>query len=123
MMSSLYSYVWMSAAGDKRTTTVRLSEATLTQLQKAAYILKRSQSQVVEDALGEYFKAHGLQERYVVSVDGEYSVLIRVEGEQLEVVEVKQRNGVTPNALAERYAAQLHAPVTLVIEKDEGVPS
>jgi hypothetical protein len=44
----------------RKPTNVRLTEATYSMLRKVAFDLMRSQSQVVEDALIEYFTRRGL---------------------------------------------------------------
>ena len=102
------------AQAEKRTTTVRLNPVIKDRLDKAAFVLKRSQNQIIEEALQEYFEHRGLVERYQVTMTKDHVVLIKLNKDQATVVEVTPRNGVPPNQVAENYATKLQRPVDLV---------
>ncbi len=94
-------------------TTVRLLEKTKDRLENAGRLLKRPMNQIVEEALDDYFKAHGLIERYVVRVLKDHVVLMKFEGDETTLVDMEKRNGLPLNKVAEKYAMQLQRPVAV----------
>jgi predicted DNA-binding protein len=94
--------------------SVRVSQATVDRLQKASYILKRSQASIVEEVLERYFETLDLDERLELRQTPGHNVLVRVTGKRTDIVEVTIKNGVPPKELAEKYSVALQAPVTVV---------
>ena len=99
---------------------VRVGPEVYDQLHQACSLLKRSQSQVVEEALGEFLKNHGLDARMQLSVVHGNAVLLRVQGPKITVIDSKVMNGVPPKELAERYAVQYRMPVQVQDEPSAG---
>lgn len=107
---------------DKRGTTIRLGLSTHERLKRAAYMLRMSQSSIVEEALQEYFKNHNLSGGYQLNLTRSNAVLQRV-GDPSKIVEVTERNGISPQQLQARYETELQEPVLLVVQEDEEWPT
>ena len=104
---------------DRKQVAVRLRPEVFGQLQRACSLLYRTQSQIVEESLREYFVNHHLHTIYQVVVDKECVALLKTSDGVPEIVEMRVRNGVPPSALQERYAARLNMPVELVVHEGE----
>lgn len=110
---------WMAA--DKYTTTVRFSERAGHQLKRLAVVLRKSQSQILEEAFSEYCKNHDLTGRFVLSVTPKHQVLLQQDDGGFKVLDVQDRNGMAPEEARQRYAIKLHSPVDLVIQEGEAL--
>lgn len=106
----------MAASSDSKTTTVRLSDATKKSLENAARILRKTQNQVMEDALHEYFERHNLIERYEARVFRDEVILLRINGATSKIIDKAPRNGTLDEKIVEQFATTYRAPVDLVKE-------
>jgi hypothetical protein len=113
----------MRAPGDKKAATFRITNRTKTLLANAAHNLSRSESDLVETALLEYLKAHNLDTSYVLKLNGDHLVLLKMEGGQPEVVEVLHSNGASLSAVHQELVSRLNAPVTFELVSTTGDPS
>jgi hypothetical protein len=113
----------MRAPGDKKAATFRITNRTKTLLANAAHNLSRSESDLVETALLEYLKAHNLDTSYVLKLNGDHLVLLKMEGGQPEVVEVLHSNGAPLSAVHQELVSRLNAPVTFELVSTTGDPS
>lgn len=99
----------------KTVTTVRLFEDIHAKLKKAAYVFSKPQSQIVEEALLDYFDKYSFNCRYQLHVTADQIILMELKGDQQSrVVEVAARNGVPPRQLVLQYQQKLKEPVDLV---------
>jgi hypothetical protein len=105
----------MATSENRKQVAVRLHPLTFEQLQRACFLLHKTQSQTVEDALREYFTNHHLQAAYQVVVSKDCVVLLKTGEGDPEVVETHIRNGLPPAAIKEKYAVRLNMPVQLVV--------
>lgn len=103
----------MRATGDKKATTLRLSVSTKDMLQNVAAKLSRSESDLVEIALLEYFRSHGLDTHYILQVHNTHLVLIKMEGGKPEVVDILHSNGVPLSAIHQELVAKHHTAVSI----------
>ena len=104
----------------KKVTTVRLGTQTYEQLRRATYVLGTSQSKVVEDALQEFFRTRNLTGGYQLTFTNQSVVLIHTSGTNPpRVIEVHERNGISPAEIATKYTTKLGEPVRIVMQ-DEG---
>jgi predicted transcriptional regulator len=101
----------------KITTTVRLRASTKLTLDKAAAILDRSHSSIVEEALLDLFNKYNLTTRYQVHVSDSWVVLAEINREEIHIKETRPMNGKSPQAIQQEYALKLQTPVALVKEK------
>jgi group I intron endonuclease len=101
----------------KITTTVRLDEKTVERLKKYCYVFRKSQTELIECALLEHFERLGLMERYQVNVTKDHVVLVRIEGEKTTVLEIGQRNGISPEKIVEEFSTKLKTQVSLVMQQ------
>jgi len=99
----------------KVTTTVRLPEKLLHTLKQYGWLLHRSHSELMEEALVEYFKAHQLA-RLQLNVTAEQAVLLSIQGDKPCVLEVITRNGVSVEELQDRLGRKYNTRVNLVME-------
>jgi hypothetical protein len=105
---------------DKKVTTVRLGVQTHEQLRRATYVLDRSQSKIVEEALQEYFRTRNLTGGYQLTFTNDSIVLLHMSGDKPpKVLEVHERNGVPPKEVASKYTTRLGEPVQVVIQEGE----
>jgi hypothetical protein len=110
----------MTAGADSRKqVALRLSQTSYDQLQRACFIQRTSQSKLVEDALGEYCLNHNLLASYEVVIDKDCVALLKTGEGKPEILEMRIRNGVSPESLRERYSARLNAPVRLVVKQGD----
>ncbi len=108
----------MRTSGDKKATTIRLAPDTKSRLENVARLTKKSESLLVEEALGEYFKNHGYNARYTMGANASCYVLFKQEGDHVFVLDQQIRNGVSLETIRDRYAAKYNAPVDLLIEQE-----
>ena len=101
---------------EKIGTTLRLSAPIKDQLSQAALILRRTKSQIVEEALLDYFKKHGIGGAYQLTLTSKSAVLLRLD-DPPRVLEVTERNGIPPDKIAKKYSEKLQSPVRLVVEE------
>lgn len=106
----------MAASSESKTTTVRLSDATKKSLENASRILRKTQNQVMEDALSEYFERHNLIERYEARVFRDQVILLRINGTKSDIVDARSCNGLSTDKIVEQFATTYRAPVDLVKE-------
>lgn len=105
----------ISGRPKKRGCTIRLPIPVIKSLKQAANAFAKSQSDIVEEALKDYFKKYNLDYRYLLHVTKEDVVLMKVEGDKPpEILEVTKRNGVSPEDMAQQYRVSLRGPVALV---------
>lgn len=105
---------------EKKGTTFRLSHLRHEQLERAAYLLRKSKSQIVEDALAAYFLQHNLLGYYQLTVTRKNVVLLQITGtDEPRIVSITERNGTAPSTLADQYSLELHEPVRLVIQDED----
>ena len=102
----------------KRGTTLRLEEATHSLLDQAAHILGRTKSQIAEEALTAYFEEHEINCSYQLNLTPKSTILMKMV-DPMQVVEVRNRNGVPPRELQRTYSERLRSHVRLVIQEDE----
>jgi predicted DNA-binding protein len=109
----------MSTANDKKAYTVRLSSETKKNLGAMSAQYQTSESQIVETALREYFKATGFAlVKYTLQVTKESIILIKIEdGKEPKVVHTEMRNGITPAELQKKFSNRFKAPVSLIYEE------
>jgi hypothetical protein len=101
----------------RKITTARLLENTKFSLERAAYVLQRSQNDIIEEALKEFFKKHKLDTRYQLNVNRTHIVLTEIAQDQVRVLDVQQRNGVPPTEIAKEYSQRYQHPVQVIEEK------
>lgn len=94
--------------------SVRVSQATVNRLQKASFVLNRSQASIVEEFLEKGFETLDLSERLELRQTPGHNILVRVTAKRTDILEVTVKNGVPPKDLAEKYSVTLQAPVTVV---------
>ena len=105
----------------KKGITVRLKETSDSFLEYASITLGKSKSLIVEEALLEYLEKNNLLGGYQVNLTSTSVILMRT-GNSPEILEVRDRNGVPPEKIADEYRQKLRAPVRLVDqEKDHGI--
>lgn len=97
-------------------TTVRIRSTRRIQLERAAYLLQRSQGAIVDEALENWFRENHFLKRYQLSVSADHLVLAEIEDDQVHIKEVRQRNGVPLEQIRREYAHALNAPVQIVEE-------
>lgn len=108
------------SGSEKKVTTVRLVPLTHASLKKAARTFDKSQSEIVEEALSDYFQKYNLLCRYQLHVTSDQIILMRLEEtKDPRVVEVSARNGVPPHQLIVQYREKLKEPVDLIQEEGE----
>ena len=100
---------------EKTGITLRLTKTTRDQLNQAAHILRRTKSNIAEEALLEFFKEHRINGVYQLTLTSSKEVLLRLD-DPPKVLEVADRNGVAPETVVKQYAERLQAPVRLVME-------
>ena len=103
----------MRTPGDKKAATFRLSTSTKTKLQTVAHRLSRSESDLVEASILEYIKNHNLDTQYLLKLQGEHLVLLKMEGGKPEVVEVRHLNGVPISSIHQELVAKVGSAVSL----------
>lgn len=86
-------------------------------LEKACYVFQRSQTSIVNEALGDWLSTHQMSKRYQLSSTKEHTVLAEVDSEDFKVVEILLKNGVSLKQLAQKYSADLGVPVQIKEEK------
>jgi hypothetical protein len=104
---------------EKKATTIRLGADVKSQLARVSSLSRKSESQVVEDALKEYYKNHDWNRRYILNVTSKHIVLICLDGEYAQPVHVEDRNGESPREIQEKLAAKFNSVIEL-IGKEEG---
>jgi hypothetical protein len=93
---------------------IRLSALTAEQLKKASYLMKKTQSEVVSEALEEYYERHRISSVYELHVTDSFFTLIQTVEDRPQIVEITVRNGVSPEDVASNYGKQLGHAVSLV---------
>jgi hypothetical protein len=102
---------------EKIGTTLRLTKSTRDRLNQAAVILRRTKSQIVEDALADYFEEQGIGGAYQLTLTSERAVLLRLD-DPPKVLDISERNGVSPEKIVKKYSEKLQAPVRLVLQEE-----
>lgn len=98
----------------KKTTTVRLPEPLLERLQSISLLFKRTQSDLMAEALEEYFTRNNLNRRYQLHVTDSYATLFKVEAGKVDLVEVKNIDSSDDaSEILLFYRTKLHEPVEL----------
>jgi group I intron endonuclease len=99
-------------------TTLRLGEALMDKLKKHSYASRRSQTDIVNEALEEWLTRNGFTEVFELHVTPQYVTLIKLDIDQPpQVLEVQERNGLSPKQMAEKLALKYKTPIRLVEEK------
>lgn len=101
----------------KKQLNVKVSDRAVALVEKAAFLLHKTKSQVVEESVHAYAKAHHIAERYQLNVKNGMLVLLRLEGDSAEIIEMETLNGVAPEVIAQRYSSRYHQDVPLIVEK------
>lgn len=111
------------ARSPRKTTTVRLEEKFLSQLAQASWIFGKTQSDVVQDALEEYFAKYHLAAKYQLHVTEDSLVLMKLSKDgPPQVVEVTKRNGAGIDRLVDEYRTRLQEPVEVVLPQPPPMP-
>lgn len=106
--------------GRTRVTTIRLKDKTTELLKKHSYFSRRSQTDIMNEALEEWFQRNGFSESLELHVTKSYATLLKRDVDKPpQVMEVQERNGLSPAQMADKLAAKYQVPVTLVLEKYE----
>lgn len=103
------------------TTTVRLLPDLASQLKHASYILRKSQTAIISDSLEEYFDKHDISSGYQLNLTKDKIVLQKM-GAIPEIVEIADRNGVSPKDIQEEYSIRLRQNVRLVVQEESSWP-
>jgi group I intron endonuclease len=100
----------------KVTTTCRLPASTLDRLKMSVFLrLGNSQSDIIDEALRDFFEKHKIYTRFQLHVTDENYILMRCdEGQPPRVLEVTVRNGEPPEKTAYAYRVKLQEPVDVV---------
>jgi hypothetical protein len=106
---------------ERKSTNIRLSINTRDKLKHVAGILNKSQSDITEQALKDWFEKHNFTETYQVTLT-ETSVVLLETGDSPRILEVTERNGISPQEVAQNYKQKLQAPVRLVIQEKDPWP-
>ena len=105
---------------NKETTTIRLLPEVMDLLKRMSQVSRESASQITEKALVEYAKNHGYSlTRYVMTANYSCYVLLRHQGEKVEVLDQQIRNGIPLTEIQATYSRRFDAPIELIL--DEGV--
>lgn len=105
------------AVEGKKQLNVSVSDQTVALVTKAAYLLHRTKSQIVEDAVTEFAAKNGIGERYQLNIKNGMLVLLKVEGDSVGIVEMEALNGVAPEVIAQRYSSRFHQDVPLIVDE------
>lgn len=109
----------MAGKEGQKQLNVRISDYTMSLVDKASYLLHRTKVQVVEEAVRDYAQKHGIAERYQLVIKNGMLVLLRMEGEAVNIVEMEALNGVPPEVIAQRYSSRFHQDVPLVMDTEK----
>lgn len=101
----------------KKQLNVRISDSAMALADKAAFIFHKTKTQVIEEAIQEYAKAHHIAERYQLNIKDGMLVLIKIDGDAATIVEMEVLNGVAPEVIAQRYSSRFNQDVPLVVDK------
>jgi predicted transcriptional regulator len=101
---------------ESKPTTVRLKATRRQQLERAAYILQRSQSAIIDEALENWFRENNFLKRYQLSVNADHIVLAEIDDDQVHIKDVRLRNGVPVEQIAREYSHTFNAPIQVVEE-------
>lgn len=107
----------MRSSGDKRVTTVRLSPETKALLENASRIRKTSESSLIEDAIQDFCKKHGLNTRYVMHASVDCYALVKHAGDTAVIIEQHALNGTSIDDVRHSYEAKFNSPVELLLDK------
>ncbi len=102
---------------EKQVTSVRMGDVTVELLQRASYVLQRSQGSIVEEALLEWLKTHCFTKRYQLSVKGGHTILIEIDDDRPNIKEVRPLNGVPVEQIASEYSKKFNVQVKIVLEE------
>lgn len=100
-----------------KATTVRLRATRRQQLERAAFILQRSQSSIIDEALEDWFRENNFLKRYQLNVGADHLALLEIDGDEVHMKDVRQRNGVPVEQIVREYSNSLNAPISVVEEK------
>lgn len=106
----------MDTGDNKKQLNVKVSKHVMSLVDKASYIKNRTKTQIVEEAILDYAIKHGISQRYQLNVKSGMLVLLKMEGDSVDIVEVEALNGVAPEVIAQRYASRFCQDVPLVID-------
>jgi hypothetical protein len=104
-------------AANRRGTTLRLEVSIHDQLDNAAHILRKTKAGIVEEALQDYFEKHDICSVYQLTLTKSNVVLMRMD-DPPRILEVEERNGVSPDKVVQTYSKKLQSPVRLVVQED-----
>lgn len=104
-------------AVNRRGTTLRLEESIHDRLDVAAHILRKGKAKIVEDALHDYFDKHGICGVYQLTLTKSNVVLMQMD-DPPRILEVEERNGISPEKVVQAYSKKLQSPVRLVMQED-----
>jgi len=103
----------------KVVTTVRLGSGTSSTLKSFCHALSKTQTEVVEEALHDYFAKWNFNpRRYVLTTHNNKLVLLEKSGQDTKVLAIEDRNGVPLSQLQDSYAKKYKAPIELELEGD-----
>jgi hypothetical protein len=111
----------VSIVSSKQGTTLRLSPELKGMLKNASRVVDRSNSDIAEEALRDWLAKHKLLESYQVTVT-KTNIILSKQGNDLQILEVSERNGVPPRETVLDYQRKLQAPVRLVIQEESTWP-
>ena len=107
----------MRNQGEKKVKTLRLPIAASDLLEDAARIKKTSESEIAAHAIAEYCRNHGITStRYTMRATKTCYVVLRQQGDNVDIVDQQVRNGVSLDIIKESYESKFHAPVDLIID-------
>jgi hypothetical protein len=106
----------VSVQEGKKQLNVKVSDHVMGLVDKASYLLHRTKAQVIDEAVRDYATKHGIAERYQLNIKNGMLVLLKLEGDAVDIVEMEALNGVAPEVIAQRYSSRFHQDVPLVID-------
>lgn len=106
----------MAIKDGKKQLNVLVSDHVMSLVDKAAYLLHRTKVQVIEESVKDYAIKNGISERYQLNIKNGMLVLLKLEGDAVDIVEMEALNGVAPEVIAQRYSSRFHQEVPLVMD-------
>jgi group I intron endonuclease len=104
----------------KVVTTIRLGAGTSSMLRNFCHALSKTQTEVVEEALDNYFaKWNYNPKRYVLKVHQGRVILLENRGQDTKVLVIEERNGTSLEDLRLRFVKQYQVPIEIEVEGDQ----
>ena len=91
-----------------------MSQSVINGMQKASFLLNRSQANIAEELFQKFLETLDLSERLELRQAKGHNILVKVCGKITDILDVTDKNGVPPQAIAEKYSTMFKTPVTVV---------